>query len=98
MDGFTITPLDAGVVTILIFIVQYLKKHVVKRWVPFLPFLIGWILAIPVVFVVKGSELTVPVLISNVFLDGLKMAVLSMAAYPTIYKPVANFRKVKPGA
>jgi hypothetical protein len=90
MTNFTITPLDAGTVTILIFIIQGLKKYIMPRWVPLLPFLAGWLLAIPVIFVTKGAGLAVPVFVSNVFLEGLKMAVLSMAAYKVGFTTVAG--------
>lgn len=94
MSDFPVSPLDAGAVTILIVIVQYLKKYITKRWVPVLPFIAGWLLAVPVVLVVKGTELSIWVFVSNVFLDGLKMAVLSMAAYP-VGKMVSGKGKAK---
>lgn len=90
MDTLSITPLDAGTVAILIFITQALKKHITPRWIPVLPFLIGWILAVPVVFVTKGSGLSIQVFISAVFLEGLKMAVLSMSAYKIGFTTIAG--------
>jgi hypothetical protein len=90
MNEFTINPLDAGTVAILIFIVQYLKKHIMPRWVPILPFIIGWLLAIPVIFITKGVGLPIQVFISTVFLEGLKMAVLSMAAYKVGFTTIAG--------
>jgi hypothetical protein len=90
MTNFTISPLDGGTVAILIFIIQVLKKHVMPRWIPVLPFLVGWVLAVPVVFVTKGAGLAVPVFVSAVFLEGLKMAVLSMATYKIGFTTIAG--------
>jgi hypothetical protein len=100
LDDFAITPLDAGTVAIVVFLVQALKKYIMPRWVPVLPFLIGWILAVPVIFITKGPGLAISVFISNVFLEGLKMAILSMAVYKVGFTTIAgkdskNYKKKK---
>jgi hypothetical protein len=40
--------------------------------------------------VTKGSGLVISVFISNVFLEGLKMAILSMAAYKVGFTTIAG--------
>jgi hypothetical protein len=90
LGDFAITPLDAGTVAIVVFLVQALKRHIMLRWVPVLPFLVSWILAVPVIFITKGPGLAITVFISNVFLEGLKMAVLSMATYKVGFTTIAG--------
>ncbi len=88
MGDFFLTPLDGGLVVLVITGVQALKKYLLPRWVPVLPFIISWILAIPAVIVAKGGVPPVLVLVSQVFLEGLKVAVLSMAGYKLHYTTV----------
>jgi hypothetical protein len=92
MGEFNITPLDGGLVALVILGVQSLKKYIIPRWVPLLPFIISWILAVPAVIVARGELPSLLVLISQVFLEGLKVAVLAMATYKIQYTTVLGKR------
>ncbi|HEX3047193.1 MAG TPA: hypothetical protein VHY08_20735 [Bacillota bacterium] len=88
MGEFFITPLDGGLVVLVVMGVQALKKYLLPRWVPVLPFVISWILAIPAA-IVAGRGVPSPLfLVSQVFLEGLKVAVLAMASYKLQYTTV----------
>lgn len=92
MGEFSITPMDGGLVVLVILGVQALKRHVVPRCVPVLPFIISWILMVPAVIVAQGGVPNVWVLISQAFLEGLKVAVLAMATYKIQYTTVLGKR------
>lgn len=92
MGEFNITPLDGGLVVLVMLGVQTLKKYLVPRCVPVLPFIISWILTIPAVIVAQGGIHSISVLVSQVFLEGLKVAVLAMATYKVQYTTVLGKR------
>lgn len=92
MGEFNITPLDGGLVVLVILGVQSLKKYIIPRWVPLLPFIISWILTVPAVIVAQGGVHSILVLVSQAFLEGLKVAVLAMASYKIQYTTVLGKR------
>jgi hypothetical protein len=92
MGEFTITPIDGGLVVLVILGVQALKKYFTPRCVPVLPFIISWFLAIPAVIVARGAFPSLVVFISQVFLEGLKVAVLAMATYKIQYTTILGKR------
>lgn len=92
MGEFSITPMDGGLVVLVILGVQALKKYVMPRCVPILPFIVSWILTVPAVIVAQGGVSSVLVLISQVFLEGLKVAVLAMATYKIQHTTVLGKR------
>lgn len=92
MGEFSITPMDGGLVVLVILGVQTLKKYFTPRYVPVLPFIISWALTIPAVIVAREGVPTALVFISQVFLEGLKVAVLAMATYKIQYTTILGKR------
>lgn len=79
--NYTITPLDGGIVALIIMVVQAVKKHVPGRFVPVLPFLFGWVLVVPAVIISVGGVPVASVFVSKVFLEGLKVGALASAGF-----------------
>ena len=78
---YSITPIDGGIVALIIAAVQAMKKHVPSRFVPVLPFIFGWILVVPAVIISSGGVPEVAVFASKVFLEGLKVGALASASF-----------------
>lgn len=83
MGGFTITPIDASLVGLVVIIVEALKRRIKirDRWVPLLPIAMSFGLAAPAVIYTSGTVPPWPVFVSGTFLEGLKVAALSMSAF-----------------
>lgn len=80
--NFTITPMDPGAVALIITLIQILKVNITnKSLIRVLPLFLGWFIAVPVVIITKGVEMSWWVLASNILLEGLKMAALSYMFY-----------------
>jgi len=91
VGDFSITPMDGSLVALVLAAVQWVKgwkllKKLPSWVVPLLPFLIGWLLAIPVVYIVDEGAKPIPVMVMQVFYEGIKVAVLSMAAYKVTHE------------
>ncbi|MGE5551534.1 MAG: hypothetical protein ACM3ZC_13565 [Bacteroidota bacterium] len=78
-----ITLLDAGLVGLVVAATEAVKRlvWVPARFVPVIPILVGWILAIPAVIVARGRVPPLAVFVAQVFLEGLKIAAVAMAAF-----------------
>lgn len=79
--NYTITPIDGGIVALIIAIVQAVKKRVPCRFVPVLPFIFGWILVMPAVIISSGGVPAASVFVSKIFLEGLKVGALASAGF-----------------
>lgn len=79
--NYSITPIDGGLVTLIIMAVQAIKPKVPDRFVPVLPFLFGWILVTPAIIISDSGIPTVSVFISKIFLEGLKVGALASATF-----------------
>ena len=79
--NYVITPIDGGIVALIITIVQAVKQHVPKRFVPVLPFIFGWLLAVPAVIITSGGVPSASVFESKIFLEGLKVGALASAGF-----------------
>lgn len=79
--NYTITPIDGGIVALIIAAVQVVKKYVPCRFVPVLPFVFGWVLVVPAVIISAGGVPAASVFISKIFLEGLKVGALASATF-----------------
>lgn len=79
--NYVITPIDGGIVALIIAAVQAVKKQIPGRFVPVLPFLFGWVLVIPAVIISAGGVPSVSVFVSKIFLEGLKVGALASAGF-----------------
>ena len=79
--NYVITPIDGGIVALIIAAVQAVKKQIPGRFVPVLPFLFGWVLVIPAVIISAGGVPSVSVFLSKIFLEGLKVGALASAGF-----------------
>jgi hypothetical protein len=79
-----ISLLDAGLVTLVL-----IGTDLIKRWLPWLPtrlvplvpIILGWLLAVPAIIFTRGEAPPFLILVSGVFLEGLKVAAVAMATY-----------------
>lgn len=78
---YKITPIDGGIVALIIGAVQMIKKRVPDRLVPVLPFLVGWVLVVPAIIIGEGGVPKLSVFLSKIFLEGLKVGALASAGF-----------------
>lgn len=76
--------IDAGVAAVIVLAVQTVKKHLPRKYwhlLPLLPFLLGIILALPLVIVTHGSVPPLVVLLSASCVEGLKLGSAAIVAF-----------------
>ncbi len=76
--------LDAGITAVIVLAMQVVKKHLPRRlWhlLPLLPFLFGFTLAFPLVVVSRGGMPPLAVLLSAVFIEGIKLGGAAIVAF-----------------
>lgn len=78
---YSISPIDGGIVALIVMAVQVAKKYVSDRFVPVLPFIFGWVLVVPAVIISAGGVPVASVFISKIFLEGLKVGALASAGF-----------------
>jgi len=76
--------LDIGSIAVTIALVEWLKPLVKERFIPLLPFLFGYLVAV-VVVANAGCSINSQEFLTKWILEGLKIALSSMASYK-IYK------------
>lgn len=81
MGDFVITPLDASLVGLVIFVTQRAKRYIQKRWVPLIPVLLSLVFVAPAIIVAERGWPGVLIFASRVFLETAKVAALSMSTY-----------------
>lgn len=81
MSGFSFDAYDVVLSALVVPIVQGIKPYVAARYVPLLPYLSAWVLAIPLVIVVRDAVPSPAVFVSTAFLVGLKGGLLAGQAY-----------------
>lgn len=81
MNRFSFDVYDVALGALVVPIVQRIKPYVTDRYVPLLPYLVAWALAIPLVIAVRDAVPSPAVFISTVFLVGLKGGLLAGQAY-----------------
>lgn len=79
--NYVITPIDGGIVALIIMVVQAVKRHIPSRFVPVLPFVFGWLLVVPAVIISAGGVPSTSVFVSKIFLEGLKVGALASAGF-----------------
>ncbi|HHV63405.1 MAG TPA: hypothetical protein GXX51_12325 [Firmicutes bacterium] len=85
MGEYNVTLLDAGVVALVIVIVQRLKPYIRSRWVPLLPWPVSAVLAGCAVIAAAGGWPGWSAFMAQTFLETLKVAFSSMGLFK-IYK------------
>jgi hypothetical protein len=80
LSDFNLNITDSGLVALVIATVNVVKRRVPQRYWPILPFAVGWVVSIPIELAVNNHP-TVAKAINDIFMQGIKLATLSMAAY-----------------
>lgn len=80
MSEFNLSLMDSGMVALVMAMVNGVKRQVPSRWWPLLPFAAGWLVSIPLELA-GGEGKTSGALLNDIFMQGIKLAALSMAAY-----------------
>lgn len=93
--NYSISPIDGGIVALIIMAVQAVKKHIPGRFVPVLPFVFGWVLVLPAVIVSSGEVPAASVFVSKIFLEGLKVGALASAGFKVGHTTVLGKEKEK---
>ena len=80
LSDFNLNITDSGLVALVIATVNVVKKKVPQRYWPILPFAAGWVISIPIELAANNHP-TVAKAVNDIFMQGIKLATLSMAAY-----------------
>ncbi|MGE5593788.1 MAG: hypothetical protein ACM3X3_08940 [Betaproteobacteria bacterium] len=86
--GYDLNVHDAGLIPLVIVIVQYLKKYVDKRWVPLLPFPISAVLSALVVIGSAGEWPGWPSFLAQTAVETLKVAFAAMGLFKIYWTTV----------
>jgi cell division protein FtsW (lipid II flippase) len=93
LGSFSITPMDGSLVAIVVMVVQWVKKqHRVKLndfQITIIPFLVSWVLSIPVIFIADQGTASLWVFVAQVFWEGLKSGLIAGG----VYKISKEFKK-----
>jgi hypothetical protein len=77
--------MDGSLVVVIAMAMQWLKKQhrfKIPEWVvPLIPFVLGWVFAVPVVYIADDGAKAIMVVVAQVFWEGIKAAIAAMAAY-----------------
>ncbi|MGE5585974.1 MAG: hypothetical protein ACM309_10675 [Bacillota bacterium] len=86
--GYDLNLLDAGLIPLVIVIVQYLKKHVSKRWIPILPFPVSAALSALSVIGAAGEWPGWPAFLAQTTVQTLKVAFAAMGLFKIYWTTV----------
>ncbi|HHY31752.1 MAG TPA: hypothetical protein GX515_01835 [Firmicutes bacterium] len=86
--GYDLNVHDAGLIPLVIVIVQYLKRYVDKRWVPLLPFPVSAALSALVVIGSAGEWPGWPAFLAQTAVETLKVAFAAMGLFKIYWTTV----------
>lgn len=81
MLSVNITPIDAGLVGVVIVLTQILKQYISKAWVPLIPVILAFLITAPAVIVAAGGWPGTLLFFSKWAVESLKIFALAMTTF-----------------
>ncbi len=73
--------IDVGAVGVVVALTQMIKAYIAERWIPIIPFIISFLIAVPVTILHYKGIPGLSVFISMILLEGLKIGALASASF-----------------